>query len=78
MVIWDTQFTPALVYDLIGLSVSDSLSFSRQPESDTVISFLEGRKGKRSQDSEKQGILFSMRDTNPSAICVSVSPFNQR
>lgn len=41
VVIWDTQFTSALVYDLIGLSVSDSLSLSRQPESDAVISFLE-------------------------------------
>lgn len=44
LVIWDTQFTYALVYDLIGLSVSDSLSLSRQPGSDTVISFLEARR----------------------------------
>lgn len=73
MVIWDTQFTSALVYDLIGLSVSDSLSLSRQPESDTVISFLEARRRKFSQDRGKQGIFSDKRDNNPSANCLYIS-----
>lgn len=58
VVIWDTQFTSALVYDLIGLSVSDSLSLSRQPESDTVISSFGSQEEKTLPRQRVQGFFF--------------------